>query len=280
MNQPMNQPTGKPVSPIGLAGDVWMTLGQQRFGSPARIALLAQIGQCGSITAAAKAAGMSYKAAWDAIDAMNNLSGEPLVERLVGGKGGGGTRLTARGQTLVANYHVLEREHRAFMEQLNQQVGHRQLGDDLLLIQRIGMKTSARNQFFATVSAVRKGAVNDEIELTMAGGQKLAAIVTSESTDVLGLTPGAATFALVKASSIILVTEPGTAKFSARNQLSGTISRVVPGAVNTEVSLALPGGVTVVAIITNESLTEMALAEGVAATAMCKASAIILCMPD
>jgi len=267
-----------PVNAIGLAGDVWMTLGQQRFGSPARIALLAQIAESGSITSAAKAVGMSYKAAWDAIDAMNNLSGEPLVQRLAGGKGGGGTRLTARGQKLVDNYAVLAREHRAFLDQLNQQAG--QLGDDLLLIQRIGMKTSARNQFFATVAAVRKGAVNDEIELDMAGGQKLAAIVTSESTDTLGLTPGAATFALIKASSIILVTEPGAAKFSARNQLKGSVSRVLPGAVNTEVSLTLAGGVTVVAVITNESATAMGLAEGVAATAMFKASAIILCMPD
>ncbi len=263
---------------IGLAGEVWVTLGQQRFGSPARIALLAQIGACGSITRAAKAAGMSYKAAWDAIDAMNNLSGEPLVERSVGGKGGGGTSLTARGQKLVDNYAVLAREHRAFLDQLNQQAG--QLGDDLLLIQRIGMKTSARNQFFARVAAVRKGAVNDEIELEMAGGQKLAAIVTSESTETLGLAPGVDAFALIKASSVMLVTQPGEAKFSARNQLKGTVARVVPGAVNTEVSLLLAGGVTVVAIITNDSCAELALAEGVEATAMFKASAIILCMPD
>ena len=266
------------IDTVGLAGDIWMTIGRQRFGSPARIALLARIGECGSITSAAKAAGMSYKAAWDAIDAMNNLSGEPLVERSVGGKGGGGTHLTARGRTLVDNYAVLEREHRAFLEQLNQQAGR--LGDDLRLIRRIGMKTSARNQFFARVVAVRQGAVNDEIDLEMAGGQRLAAIVTRESTETLGLAAGVETFALVKASSIMLVTQPGEAKFSARNQLRGTVSRVLPGAVNTEVSLLLAGGVTVVAVITNDSCAELALAEGVEATAMFKASAIILCMAD
>lgn len=269
-----------PAQPLGLAGDVWLTLGQQRFGSPARLALLAQIGACGSITRAAKAAGMSYKAAWDAIDAMNNLSGEPLVERLVGGKGGGGTRLTARGRQLVDNYAVLEREHRAFLAQLNAQAGHASHADDLLLIRRIGMKTSARNQFFATVATLRRGAVNDEIELTMAGGQPLAAIVTRESTETLGLAPGVDTFVLVKASSVMLVVAPGQARFSARNQLRGTVSRVVAGAVNTEVSLLLPGGVTVVAIITNESCTELQLAEGVEATAMFKAPDVILCMPD
>ena len=69
-------------------------MGDQNFGGPGRIALVACIAECGSITQAAKAIKMSCKAAWDAIDGLNNLAGEPLVERLTGGKGGGGTRLT------------------------------------------------------------------------------------------------------------------------------------------------------------------------------------------
>lgn len=266
----------RPQAMPGLAGEMWMTLGEERLGSPTHIALLEQIGQCGSITGAARAAGMSYKGAWDAIDAMNNLSGEALVERVVGGKGGGGTRLTPRGAQLVANYRTLEREHRAFLAQLN---GQGSLAGDAALIRRLAMQTSARNQFYATVASVQRGAVNDEIRLTMAGGQQLAAIVTHDSTQALGLAPGAATIALVKASSVMLVREPGTARFSARNQLEGSISRIVRGAVNTEVSLALPGGVTVVAVITNDSCSEMRLAAGVAASAMFKASDVILCTP-
>ena len=261
----------------GLSGEMWMTLGEARLGSPAHIALLEQIGLCGSITRAAKAAGMSYKGAWDAIDAMNNLSGEALVERIVGGKGGGGTRLTPRGAQLVDNYRMLEREHRAFLDQLNGQRGQAGLAGDAALIRRLAMQTSARNQFYATVASVQRGSVNDEINLTMAGGQQLVAIVTHDSTQALGLAPGAATIALVKASSVMLVREPGAARFSARNQLAGSISRIVPGAVNTEVSLALPGGVTVVAVITNDSCAEMGLAPGVDATAMFKAPDIILC---
>ena len=58
--------------------------------------LLASVGDTHSISAAAKAVGLTYKAAWDAVEAMNNLAERPLVERSVGGKGGGGTRLTAR----------------------------------------------------------------------------------------------------------------------------------------------------------------------------------------
>jgi len=269
--------SGRQQHQPGLSGEMWMTLGRERLGSPAHIALLEQIGLCGSITRAAKAAGMSYKGAWDAIDAMNNLSGEALVERVVGGKGGGGTVLTPRGAQLVQNYRILEREHQAFLAQLNQQAD---LSSDLRLLRRLGMKTSARNQFYATVTKVQRGSVNDEISLEMAGGQKLAAIVTHDSTAALGLAPGAATFALVKASSIMLVTAPGAARFSARNQLAGSVSRIVPGAVNTEVSLALAGGVTVVAVITNDSCAEMGLQVGTEAVAMFKAPDIILCTPD
>jgi molybdate transport system regulatory protein len=108
------------MSGIGLDGAIWMTVGGENLGGPGRIALLAKIAECGSITQAAKAIKMSYKAAWDAIDAMNNLAGEPLVERLAGGKGGGGTRLTARGEQLVANFRLIEREHRDFVKRLSE----------------------------------------------------------------------------------------------------------------------------------------------------------------
>jgi len=65
-------------------------------------------------------------------------------------------------------------------------------------------------------------------------------------------------------------------KLSARNQLAGTVSRVVPGAVNTEVVIALAGGNSVAAIITNASAKEMRLAQGKAAVAVFKASSVIL----
>ena len=86
---------------LALQGNVWMTIGGQKLGGQDRVELLSAIAAHGSITAAAKAVGISYKGAWDAIEAMNNLAGEPLLERVAGGKGGGGTRLTSRGTQLV-----------------------------------------------------------------------------------------------------------------------------------------------------------------------------------
>jgi molybdate transport system regulatory protein len=263
---------------IALRGSLWLTVGDENFGGSNRLALLAQIAACGSITQAAKAAGMSYKGAWDAIDTMNNLAGEALVERAAGGKGGGGTRLTPRGQQLVRNFQLVEQEHRRFVERLGRQAAG--LGDDYLLIRRVSMRTSARNQFFGKVGAIKTGAVNDEVELDVAGGHKITAIITHSSTLDLGLAVGAEAIALIKASSIILVSPGETARFSARNQLAGTVARLQPGAVNTEVVIDLPGGGTLAAIITNDSSNTLGLAPGQAIKAIFKASSVILAVPD
>lgn len=260
-----------------LQGNVWMTIDGQKLGGQDRVALLSAVASEGSITAAAKAVGISYKGAWDAIEAMNNLAGEPLVERVAGGKGGGGTRLTARGTQLVENFRKIDEAHREFVAHLSSQ--SHALADDFLLIQRMKMKTSARNQFSGKVVALKQGAVNDEVVLEIVGGQQLVATITRDSSASLGLAVGVEAFALIKASSVIVATELGGAKLSARNRLSGKISRVQPGAVNTEVSIELPGGGTIAAIVTKDSSEALALAVGMEASAIFKASSVIIGTP-
>src|SRR6185369_11445721 len=188
---------------LQFGGSVWFRSGEQSLGGTQRIALLAAIGETGSITGAAKAIGMSYKAAWDAVDAMNNLAGETLVIRSTGGKGGGGTTLTPRALTLIDTFRAVEREHRLFLERAGAAIAG--FSDDWQLIGRIGMKTSARNQWYGKVSAIQRGTVNDEVSLALPGGQSVVAVVTHESTETLGLAVGAEAVALVKASSVLLV---------------------------------------------------------------------------
>lgn len=264
--------SGKPV--IEVKGSLWMTVGEKSFGGPGRIDLLRRIAEYGSITQAAKSMKMSYKAAWDAIDQMNNLAGEPLVERMAGGKGGGSTRLTLRGRQLVENFHRIEEEHHRFVEQLSRQ--SEKIADDFLLIRRMGMKTSARNQFTGKVVRIQRGAVNDEVELEIVGGQRIVAILTHESTGNLGLQVGSEAFALVKASSVIIMTECENTRISARNSLHGKVSRLQVGAVNAEVVIELPGGGSIASIITNESVRNLKLAVGSEATAIFKASSVLV----
>ena len=216
---------------IELQGALRMTIGGADLGGANRVELLRAVGEQGSITHAAKAVGMSYKGAWDAIDAMNTLAGEPLVERATGGRGGGSTRLTARGEQLVERFAQVEAVHARFVRLLSDE--GIDLAQEFDLLRMLNMKTSARNQLTGTVSGYKAGAVNDEIELTLAGGAKVVAVVTRDSTEQLGLRPGATAFALIKASSVMLATDLGDVRLSARNQLTGTITAVTPGAVNT-----------------------------------------------
>src|SRR6478672_2256519 len=73
-----------------------------------RIAMLEAVAAYGSITAAAKALGYSYKAVWDGLSAVNNLLPRPALLTQSGGRGGGGAMLTAEGHRLIAAFHRLE----------------------------------------------------------------------------------------------------------------------------------------------------------------------------
>jgi molybdate transport system regulatory protein len=229
-----------------------------------------------SISAAAKAVGLSYKAAWDAIDAMNNLADRPLVERSVGGRGGGGTRLTKRGIELAATYRRVAEEHDRFLERLNASIDEG-LDRDLGTIGRLTMMTSARNHFAGKVVRITRGAVNDEIELELSGGERIVSIITRVSAENLGLRIGGDAIALVKASWVIVAVEEGKGlNLSARNRLDGRITKVESGAVNTEVVIELKGGNTVAAIVTNTAAKQLGLKVGNAASAIFKASSVIL----
>ncbi len=236
--------------------------------------LLRAVAQQGSITQGARAVGLSYKGAWDTIDAMNRLAGHPLVERSAGGRGGGSTRLTPHGLRLMERFEQVDAVHRRFIQLLDG--GAIDLEQGFSLLKVLNMKTSARNQFVGKVIALRSGAVNDEVELTLPGGQRLVAVVTRESLQSLGLRTQVEAIALVKASSVLLATDLAGVKLSARNQLAGTVAQVAPGAVNTEVTLDLDGGGSITAIVTQASAQALGLAVGVQATAFFKASSVIL----
>ncbi len=260
-------------------GILWLSCGERNFGGAGRIRLLEAIRTEGSITRAARSVGLSYKAAWDAIDTMNNLAGEPLVDRVTGGKGGGSTRLTERGERLIANFLLIQAEHRRFLDLLSQYT--RGLPDEVNLLRRLNlMKTSARNQFTGKITAVTRGAVNDEVQLEIAGGHNIVAVVTHRSADNLGLKAGAEAFALIKASSVIIMVDADPSRLSARNCLTGVVSRLEPGAVNSEVVIDLPGGGAVAAIITVKSAKKLGLAVGKPASAIFKASSVILGVSD
>jgi molybdate transport system regulatory protein len=271
-----SKPSG--AAAITLTGSIFLSSGDQNWGSQRRMALLAAIGQEGSITAAAKKIGISYKAAWDAVDAMNNLAGEPLVLRSTGGQRGGGALLTARARELIDIYQKVEAEHRHFIARVTNAGG--KSTPNLELFGHMMIQTSARNKLAATVRQIKAGAVNDEVILDMGDGCELVASITHESVRNLKLKPGRRALAFIKATSVI-VGRPGTGlTLSARNQLPGHISRITVGAVNSEVCIEIGAGRVIAAMVSREGVTKLGLKKGDPAIAIFKASSVMLGVTD
>ena len=101
-------------------------------------------------------------------------------------------------------------------------------------------------------------------------------MITRASAENLALTIGKEVHAFVKAPSVLIVTDPA-ARTTARNHLWGEVTRIFDGPVNSEVTLAMPGGKTVCAVVTHDSVEKLGLAVGEQACAVFKASAVILC---
>lgn len=237
-------------------------------------ALLAAIDGTGSINRAARTAGYSYKGAWLLLETAANLANEPLLERAVGGKGGGGTRLTPAARGLLDAWRALQERQRDFLrtqeEWLNQQPALSGL------LRRIAMKTTARNQFAGTVKAVESGPVTTQVTVALATGQDVVATMTTAAAQRLQVSQGKEAIVLVKSSAVVLVTDLGGYQLSARNQFAGTLSRVERGAVSSLAVLTLPGGATLTASVTNDAVDALGLAVGQGATAVFKAYSVMV----
>ena len=254
-----------------LDAALFLRRGASRVGAE-RIALLEAVAELGSISAAAKRLGLSYKGAWDGVQALNNLFDGPLIAAQPGGRSGGAAQVTDRGLAVIAAFHKVETELAAALARIEAGLG----GDDLGgLFWSLGMKTSARNALRGVVSDITPGAVNSEVTLKVADGVEIVSVVTRQSVEDLGLAVGKPAIALIKSSFVVLAKGEGLVT-SARNQLRTQVLRREDGAVSSEISLGLADGKTLVATITRESAEIMQLAVGDAVTALIKAPHVIL----
>ena len=138
------------------------------------------------------------------------------------------------------------------------------------------MQATAKNQFAGKITEVVVGPVTCTVTLLSDSGESVTGTVNRAIFDELDCKVGQEAVALIKASSILLHTDPDL-KLSARNQLWGDVTRISDGAVNAEVTLTVPGGKTVCAIVTHQSVQRLKLAIGGRACAVFKASSVILC---
>jgi molybdate transport system regulatory protein len=237
-----------------------------------RIELLEAVDRLGSITKAAKAVGLSYKAAWDALNAVNNLLPRPVLQRQAGGAHGGGAVVTEEGRALIAGFRVLEARLARAVAALAAQGA----SDPLALVWSLGMKTSARNAFRCTVTEIKRGPVMAEVTMRLSATADLTAVLTAESVDELGLAVGHGTVALIKASFVMLSPGAEPPRISARNRIVGTVIRREDGPISSEFLLDVGSGRTLAALVTRESADQLDLRIGAPACAMFKASHVIL----
>ncbi len=213
-------------------------LGHQ--ASDRRIDILRRIGEVGSISQAARGAGVSYKAAWQAIDTLSNLAGQPLVEKLVGGAGGGGARLTDAGRNLLG---AAEKMQQARLQALQPPTSQAADGQTATLW-ALNLRTSMRNQLPCTVAALKNHAGAVRVELQMSDKSLLCARITRESVELLNLQAGLAVLALCKATGVAMVESADAA--AGHNLLPGQVSRATRSPNGGEVALALPSGLQLV----------------------------------
>lgn len=235
-----------------IDGRFWLTKEGQSFLGMGRIELLEQIDKTGSINAAAKEMKMSYKAAWERINGINDLADYPLIERLTGGKGGGGTKLTPYAHELIATFHRLNELHRQFINRFAE------AGDDTELLARIlsrtFLTTSARNQLPSTISAIKSHELNTTLTLSLADGDTIFSTITSKSAENMGLFLGCNTYAIIKSSDIQIVKERPISA-DGINVLSGKITAIETSAENIEITFRLQGKTELVSFMQKKDLT-------------------------
>ncbi|MBV5307955.1 TOBE domain-containing protein [Chromatium okenii] len=261
-------------TPLHIGGQFWFNISEGGLLGKERIALLEQIAERGSITQAAKSLKISYKAAWDAVDTMNNIAPAPVVETATGGRGGGGTRLTEEGRQLITVYHAIAAEYARFLDGINATLGDSAAA--LALLQRLAMRTSARNQLIGKVIAVTMRTVDAEVVLEIQGGMQISVGVTNESVELLRLYPNRQVWALIKAVAVSIHRAPNPELPSTINQLCGVVQRIICGEESTEVVIALPSGVTIRGLMTTAQLNQQHICDGDAACACFPASAVII----
>ena len=227
-----------------------------------RVEILRLIGASGSISQAARGAGVSYKAAWQAVDTLTNLAGVALVERAVGGAGGGGASLSQAGWQLLAAADALAQARSQVLTQLQSSVR------GMPSFSQLSVRTSMRNQLPCEVLALQvaghivrvtlllsMGAVNAALDKASTeapdeapDGARLVSRITRESAELLALRPGLAVLALCKATAVkVQRLAPGAGtRGQAGNVLAGRAIRVSRGKTGDEVSLRHGSGLQLV----------------------------------
>ncbi len=217
---------------------------EQALGNNAsdkRIDILRRIGETGSISEAARSAGVSYKAGWQAIETLTNLAGLPLVEKVVGGSGGGGAQLTETGRRLLQASDLLNAARSDVIATLNRQP---EANGSFNGLTSLSVRTSMRNQLPCRVKSLGRRSPSVRVAMELPDGALLYSTITIESAQLLGLHPGQEVIALCKATAVAVAAQ--LAPREGFNTLAGIVTRSSPNVRGGETGLKLHSGLQLV----------------------------------
>jgi molybdate transport system regulatory protein len=217
--------------------------------SDKRLEVLRSVQQAGSISQAARLNGVSYKAAWQAVETLSNLAGVPLIEKVVGGCGGGGARLTAQGLALLRAADLLQAARTQTLARLRRSTQGGPI--NVTGLAAVGLRTSMRNNLPCTVKEVRRTQGAVRVTLALADGQLLTSRITRESLQLLGLAPGMSVLAMFKATAVTVA--PRIVALAGVNRLSGKVARRSTASAAVELTLQLAPGLALIGFAAPDS---------------------------
>lgn len=236
--------------------------------------LLSALAEKGSLVAAAKEAGLSYKGAWDMLERAQQRSPRALIESSPGGGPARGTRLTETGYRLLEIHRLLENRKHGFLQSLNDE-----LASDPILLQwyrGMIMRSSTRNQWQAEVLSIKKGVVTHLVTARLAGGSTLVASLSEEALSLMALKFGSRVIAMVKAPMVHLVAGGDDFLCAADNQFKGRISNISGEATGIEVRIRLDTQETLVSTLSALEFAALGSAEGDEVRVLFDAEAVLL----
>ena len=254
---------------VSLRSDTSPSIGRER------IRLLQSVAREGSITAGAKAVGLTYKAAWDALDAMANLFGKPLLATKSGGATGGGSVLTPTGLKVIEAYAHMEAEMARVLRKLEPDLAGSGVSP-LNLMSGFLMRTSARNALRGVVTKIQSDKLNAEVAVRVSEDTEIHASITTESIRELGLCVGREAVVLIKAPFVMVALDDGSVKTSARNAVAGKVLRCETSAINAEVVIDIGGGKTLASNISAHSAKALKIRTGTKVRALFDSAHVIV----
>ena len=259
-SSPMNK------SVFSLTSDLLLNKDTENFLNVKRVKLLENIVVYGSIAKAAKASGVTYKTAWEWIDKMNDLSPKPLVKKISGGKGGGGTVVTAYAKELMHLFEEIEALHQKHLNTLEESFSYLENEEE------VGSFSFSRLE--GKIIEIVLNAKNAIVSIELLNGSVISAQAPISFVEVNALKVGSVIMALIE-SDAISVSRSFDKEISSRNKLK---TEVIGISIEEDVllTLGLDEAQMMTSRITLKSYNDLKIKKGDILIAMFKAYSVTL----